>query len=349
MLRMVSARKSPLRNDGPQPRDAPSIAPGHQQVVLAVGRALRVAGGAAGVRDPRGRVRVDVARERIVGRGGERVVPLPRPVLDREHPHATATPPARRSAASHSSSDVPLSSRRNCFSGGARARLMPTHTAPRRMAPWKARITSRSLGSPPATRSPARTPSATSACAARDAQPVELGVRPPAGPGDQRLAVGIDRDDRSEDVRDRCAATRRSPRTAHARSTCRCCNSTIIGSRKPMYALVSTYCPRGPSDDARLHVDDLHAVVLLLPRLRLGDDLLDLRHRRHLEAEVVEARALERGIARQQVHELHLSGHEDERVARLPAVVALEPAEHVAVEVLDLGTRRRRRARRAAS
>ena len=51
---------------------------------------------------------------------------------------------------------------------------------------------------------------------------------------------------------------------------------------------------------------------------------------------LVEPRALERGITRQQVHELHLSGHEDERVARLPAVVALEPAEHVAVEVLDL-------------
>src|SRR4051812_40289804 len=46
---------------------------------------------------------------------------------------------------------------------------MPTHTAPTRMAPWKAMTISASLGSAHATRSPDRTPSASQAWAARSA------------------------------------------------------------------------------------------------------------------------------------------------------------------------------------
>ena len=77
-------------------------------------------------------------------------------------------PPAWSAVArSHSHSAAPESARMWAFSGGASARLTPTQTAPRRMAPWKAITTSASLGSDAATRSPARTPKPRSVWAAR--------------------------------------------------------------------------------------------------------------------------------------------------------------------------------------
>ena len=64
--------------------------------------------------------------------------------------------------------------------------------------------------------------------------------------------------------------------------------------------------------------------------------------RRHLQPEVVERRAARRrSVAREQVDELaELAGVEDERVPALAGVVALGPAEDVAVEVEDLGAAR---------
>ena len=69
-------------------------------------------------------------------------------------------------------------------------------------------------------------------------EPVELRVRPAPGAGDQRLAPGVVGDDRREDLGDG-AGDRDGWRRRHW-PTARCCNSTIIGRRYPMYALVST-------------------------------------------------------------------------------------------------------------
>ncbi len=205
----------------------------HQQVVLAVHRALRVAGGATRVRDAR-RARTDRRRLRTAHRArprARRATPPARPRSSRTRARRSPSP-APRSRRRTAAATTPLSSSRNCFSGGASARLRPTQTAPRRIAPWKARITSRSLGR--RTGDPVAGAHAERGERVRGAvgEPVELGVRPATRPRDQRLAIGIDR--ATTGCEDAATVPRRPTTptsTAHARSTCRCCSSTIIGSR----------------------------------------------------------------------------------------------------------------------
>ena len=124
---------------------------GQQQVVLAVHRALRAAGGAAGVGDAGRRVRVDVDVHRsVVGcvDGGAPVV--------RGGPQAC---PRRRVGSSlRQDRGAAVGRAANASRVGPALRLTPTHTAPRRMAPWKAATMSTSLGSDAATRSPVRMP-----------------------------------------------------------------------------------------------------------------------------------------------------------------------------------------------
>ena len=89
------------------------------------------------------------------------------------------------------------------------------------------------------------------------------------------------------------------------------------------------------------------AFVVRLPGLRLVDDRLQLLERRDLQAEVVERGRVQVRVAGQQVDELaERAGVEDQRVAGLAGVVAFGPAEHVAVEVEQLGAAARRRAAR---
>ena len=84
--------------------------------------------------------------------------------------------PTRPTSSSDRSSDAPQSSSRNGFSGGASARLTPTHTAPSRIAPWNATTTSASLGSDAATRSPAPHAEVAQRVGGPVGRPVELGV-----------------------------------------------------------------------------------------------------------------------------------------------------------------------------
>ena len=234
MLRMVSARKSPLRSDGPQPRLRAEHRARHQQVVLAVRGALRVPGRAAGVRDARGRERVDVG-----SRTGRRVRPRARratpPARPRRTTHAArrrSPDAAPRSAASHSSSDVPLSSRRNCFSGGAERAVDPhPHRAEAHRA-VEGEDDVEVVGQ--RARDPVAGAHAEGGERVRGTggEPVELGVRPPTRAGDQRLAVGIGRDDRTRRRPRSCAAgDGRGPLTRGRRAGVAARPSSAGGSR----------------------------------------------------------------------------------------------------------------------
>ena len=133
--------------------------PRHEQVVLAVDRALRVAGRAARVGETGRRERVDVDVERRrVGRARPRRATRPGRRPERRDPAGRR----RRAAASTRSPRAGSAS-----PAGASARFTPSQTAPRRMAPWKATTTSASFGSDAATRSPGPTPSSRRAWAAR--------------------------------------------------------------------------------------------------------------------------------------------------------------------------------------
>jgi hypothetical protein len=87
-----------------------------------------------------------------------------------------------------------------------------------------------------------------------------------------------------------------------------------------------------------VHVDDRDPVVARLASLRPIHDRLELRDRRDLQAEVVHCRRPQVRITGQEVYELReRSRVEDQRIAGLPGVVAFGPAEHVTVEVEELG------------
>ena len=73
-------------------------------------------------------------------------------------------------------------------------------------------------------------------------------------------------------------------------------------------------------------------------RLGTRHDRAQFVEGRDLVAEVIERGRAERGLAREQVHELAEGARvHDERVAVLAGVVAFAPAEHVAVEREQLG------------
>ena len=89
--------------------------------------------------------------------------------------------------------------------------------------------------------------------------------------------------------------------------------------------------------DPALDVDDPDPVILGLVGLGPTHDLGQLVHGRHLEAEVIERRGDEVGIAGEQVDELgERAGVQDQRVARLAGVVGLGPAEDLPVEIEDV-------------
>ena len=116
------------------------------------------------------------------------------------------------------------------------------------------------------------------------------------------------------------------------------CSSIVSGSAKPMYALVSVYSCTGPCVVREWMSVTRDAVVARLALLGALHDVLDLLARRHLQTEVVDRASRRRPLRRQEEDELaELARVEDERVPALAGVVALGPAEHVAVEVEDLG------------
>ena len=116
------------------------------------------------------------------------------------------------------------------------------------------------------------------------------------------------------------------------------CSSMVSGSAKPMYALVSVYSCTGPCVVREWMSVTVTRSSLAWRFFGARHDVLDLLARRHLQTEVVDRAPGRRALGRQEEDELpELAGVEDERVPALAGVVALGPAEDVAVEVEDLG------------
>ena len=205
MLRTVNGKQSPLRRSGVVAAGLDEHRARHQQVVLAVHRALRVTGGAARVGEP-GRARTGRRRRRPARSSA---------AVDRGSPRRPGRPPARRGRAGRRRRAAASTPRVLEQVALLRRRQRPVDAEPHRAEPHGAVEGDDHVGvvrqrrRHPVARP--RRPSARRAWAARSASRVELGVGQPPGPGDERLPVRVVGQRPVEHPRDRRPGRAASP------------------------------------------------------------------------------------------------------------------------------------------